>query len=71
MFSVNQDIEVRIDMSTGTVWRRGTIIDVEFDADNALIYVVRVRWQHLGGSYVQAEIGYTVEDIANGMFRRI
>ena len=70
MFEVGQDIDVRFDISTGTVWRRGTIIDVEFNSDNALTYVVRVRWHHLG-HIIEAELVYTVEDIANGMLRRI
>ena len=71
MFAVNQDIEVRFDIPTGPVWRRGTIIDVQINSDNVLTYWVRVTWRlHVDG-HVEAVFVYTVEDIANGMFRRI
>jgi len=70
MFAVGEELEVRFDISTGTVWRRGTIIDVEFDSNHALNYVVRVVW-HVTGHTVTAEFVFTVDDIANGMFRRI
>ena len=71
MFAVNQDIEVRFDISTGTVWRRGTIIDVQINSNDELTYVVRVRWDYPNLEFVEAELVYTVQDIANGMFRRI
>ena len=50
MFAVGQPIEVRFDMSTGTVWRRGTIrvIAVEMGSNNEVIYVVRVVIPHQG-----------------------
>ena len=70
MFALNQDIEVRFDISTGTVWRRGTIIDVQINSDDEVTYVVAVRWHH-HGHIIDAQLVYTVEDIANGMFRRI
>ena len=70
MFAVNQDIEVRFDISTGTVWRRGTIIDVQINSDNEVTYVVAVRWHH-HGHIIDGHFVFTVEDIANGMFRRI
>ena len=70
MFAVNQDIEVRFDISTGPVWRRGTIIKVETDSNGELTYVVEVTWHHQGHT-IEAELVYTVQDIANGMFRRI
>ena len=70
MFAVNQDIEVRFDISTGTVWRRGTIIRVDVDSNDELTYVVAVRWHH-HGQIIDVHLVFTVEDIANGMFRRI
>ena len=70
MFALNQDIEVRFDIPTGPVWRRGTIIDVQINSDNVLTYIVAVRLHHQG-HIIDAELVYTVEDIANGMFRRI
>ena len=70
MFAVNQDIEVRFDISTGPVWRRGTIIAVEMGSNNEVIYVVRVVIPHQGYIF-DAQLVFTVEDIANGMFRRI
>ena len=57
-------------MSTGTVWRRGTIIATEVDS-NELTYVVQVRWNYAGGEYVEADLVFTNEDIANGTLRRI
>ena len=70
MFALNQDIEVRFDVPTGPVWRRGTIIDVQINSDDEVTYVVAVRWHH-HGQIIDVHLVFTVEDIANGMFRRI
>jgi len=79
MFDKGQDIEVRFDMPTGTVWRRGKIIQAGVNSNDEMTYVVLVRWEisnHASStrpetSVIEAQLAYTAEDIANGLFRHI
>jgi hypothetical protein len=71
MFDKGQDIEVRFDMPTGTVWRRGKIIQAGVDSKDEMTYVVLVRWEYPNDGFVEAQLAYTAEDIANGLFRHI
>lgn len=70
-FGVEQHIKVRFDMPTGTVWRRGKIIKAGVNSNNESTYVVLVRWEYADGGFVEAQLAYTAEDIANGLFRHI
>lgn len=70
-FVKEQDIQVRFDMPAGTVWRRGKIIQAGVDSNNEMTYVVLVRWEYPNGGFVEAQLAYTAEDIANGLFRHI
>ena len=74
MFEVGQDIDVRFDISTATVWRRGTIIATNVNSNNELTYVVQLRWNYPddeSGITPITEFVFTAEDIATGAFRRI
>jgi|SaaInlV_125m_DNA_1040241.scaffolds.fasta_scaffold13514_2 hypothetical protein len=71
MFVKGQDIEVRFDMPTGTVWRRGKIIQAGVDSKDEMTYVVLVRWEYPNDGFFEAQLAYTAEDIANGLFRHI
>jgi len=70
-FEAEQHIEVRFDIPTGTVWRRGKIIKTGVNSNNEPTYVVLVRWEYPNDAFVEAQLVYTAEDIANGLFRRI
>ena len=39
------------------------------NADNVFAVVVLVRWNYLNGDYVEAELVFTADDMANGMLR--
>ena len=58
-------------MPTGTVWRPGKIIEMGVNSNNESTYVVLVRWEYPNDGFVEAQLAYTAEDIANGLFHHI
>ena len=70
MFEVGQDVDVRIDISTGAVWCRGTIIGTDVNSS----YIVQLRWDYAGdvsGMIPVSELVMTADDIAfNALLRQ-